>query len=87
MILKFPDLNTLRLALITGAVPPNMAQAGAVAGFDDQDQCWVETSATPAKNSPVSRPRASELSASQTTLGTGCQAQNWSTSTRLLSST
>jgi hypothetical protein len=45
MILKFPDLNTLRLALITGAVPANMSQAGAVAGFDDQEQCWVETSA------------------------------------------
>src|SRR5437868_4227082 len=45
MILKFPDLNTLRLALITGSVPVAMSQAGAVAGFD-QDQCWVETSAT-----------------------------------------
>lgn len=46
MILKFPDLNSLRLALITGAVPINMAQAPAVAGLDDQGQCWVETSAT-----------------------------------------
>jgi hypothetical protein len=45
MILKFPDLNTLRLALITGGVPVAMSQAGAVAGFD-QDQCWVETSAS-----------------------------------------
>src|SRR5207245_937618 len=45
MILKFPDLNSLRLALITGGVPVAMSQAGAVAGFD-QDQCWVETSAT-----------------------------------------
>src|SRR5262245_35341704 len=49
MILKFPDLNTLRLALLTGAVPANMSQAAAVAGFDDQEQCWVETSATLAK--------------------------------------
>jgi hypothetical protein len=51
MILKFPDLNTLRLALINGAIPPNMSGAGAVAGFDDQEQCWVETSAQLAKNS------------------------------------
>src|SRR5262245_6296776 len=51
MILKFPDLNTLRLALINGAIPPNMSSAGAVAGFDDQEQCWVETSAQLAKNS------------------------------------
>jgi hypothetical protein len=48
MILKFPDLNTLRLALITGGVPAAMCQAGAVAGFD-QDQCWVETSASLAR--------------------------------------
>jgi hypothetical protein len=46
MILKFPDLNSLRLALLTGAVPPAVSQAGAVAGFDDQGQCWVETSAS-----------------------------------------
>ena len=49
MILKFPDLNTLRLALITGGVPVAMSQAGAVAGFD-QDQCWVETSASLGRN-------------------------------------
>jgi hypothetical protein len=50
MILKFPDLNSVRLGLITGAIPPAMAQAGAIAGFDDQEQCWVETSATLARN-------------------------------------
>src|SRR5262245_57541552 len=50
MILKFPDLNTLRLALINGAIPANVAAAGAVAGFDG-DQCVVETSASlPAGN-------------------------------------
>jgi hypothetical protein len=66
MILKFPDLNSLRLALITGAVPPGMSQAGAVAGFDDQDQCWVETSASLTRNNQtelkkfgVQTPRAS----------------------------
>src|SRR5436190_19157562 len=46
MILRFPDLDTLRLALITGAVPSNISQTGALAGFDEQGQCWVETSAT-----------------------------------------
>src|SRR5438309_880655 len=45
MILKFPDLNTLRLALLNGAIPANMAAAGAVAGFDG-DPCLVETSAS-----------------------------------------
>ena len=45
MILKFPDLNTLRLALLNGAIPANMAAAGAVAGFDG-DTCLVETSAS-----------------------------------------
>ena len=33
MILKFPDLNTLHLALVSGAIPPAMSQAGALAGF------------------------------------------------------
>ncbi len=55
MILKFPDLNTLRLALLTGAVPATMSQVGAVAGFDDQGQCWVETSAT------LGKPHLAEL--------------------------
>src|SRR5262245_27113131 len=45
MILKFPDLNMLRLAVIQGAVPINMSQGGAVAGFDG-DVCFVETSAS-----------------------------------------
>src|SRR5262245_61651335 len=45
MILKFPDLNTLRLALLNGAIPANVAAAGAVAGFDG-DTCLVETSAS-----------------------------------------
>ncbi|MBY0231544.1 MAG: hypothetical protein K2W96_19840 [Gemmataceae bacterium] len=46
MILKFPSMNSLRLALITGAVPAAMAQAGAVVGTDDQGHVWVETSGT-----------------------------------------
>jgi hypothetical protein len=43
MILKFPDLATLRLALTTGAVPPGLSQTPAVAGFDEQGQVWVES--------------------------------------------
>jgi len=55
MILKFPDLNSLRLALLTGAVPVNMSQAPALAGLDDQNQVWVETSAS------LARPNQNEL--------------------------
>ncbi|HVS36482.1 MAG TPA: hypothetical protein VMS17_13035, partial [Gemmataceae bacterium] len=46
MILKFPDLDTLRLALTSGAAPPAVAQAAAVVGFDDQGHVWVETAAS-----------------------------------------
>ena len=46
MILKFPDLDTLRLALTSGAAPPAVAQAAAVVGFDDQGRVWVETAAS-----------------------------------------
>ena len=44
MILKFPDLATLRLALTTEAVPLNVASAAATAGFDDAGAVWVEAS-------------------------------------------
>lgn len=50
MILKFPDLNTLRLALINGAIPVTTAQTSAVAGIDDDGQCWVETAASLPRN-------------------------------------
>jgi hypothetical protein len=43
MILKFPDLDTLRLALTSGAVPPAVSQAGATAGLDGTGPVWVET--------------------------------------------
>lgn len=43
MILKFPDLATLQLALTSATVPPAVSQAGAVAGFDEGDAVWVET--------------------------------------------
>ena len=46
MILKFPDLDTLKLALTSGAVPPAVSVSGATAGLDEQNQVWVETSAS-----------------------------------------
>src|SRR5262245_57116616 len=49
MILKFPDLNTLKLVLIDGTVPPAISMAPANAGFDDQGQLWLEPSVTPAR--------------------------------------
>src|SRR5262249_20808035 len=52
MILKFPDLDTFRLALTAGAVPAAVSQTAASAGFDEQGQVWVDT--------PGSLPRASQ---------------------------
>src|SRR3954465_15550565 len=52
MILKFPDLPPLRLALTTGAVPTAVCQTPATAGFGDQEQLWVET--------PASLPRSNQ---------------------------
>ncbi len=46
MILKFPDLDTLRLSITSGAIPSAVAQAAAVAGTDEQNQVWVETAAS-----------------------------------------
>ncbi len=52
MILKFPDLATLRLALTSGAVPPAVS-AAPVTGADDVDgSVWVEAAG--------SLPRASQ---------------------------
>ncbi len=45
MILTFPNLDTIRLALTTGAVPGAVALAPAVAGFDADGRVWVEPSA------------------------------------------
>src|SRR5215468_5247276 len=45
MILKFPDLATLQLALTSSTVPPAVSQTSAVASFDGE-QVWVETNAT-----------------------------------------
>src|SRR5262245_60228366 len=49
MILKFPDLDTLKLVLINGAVPPSVSLAPASAGFDEQGQLWLEPFVTPAR--------------------------------------
>ncbi len=49
MILKFPDLNTLRLALTTGVLPAAIVQASVVAGFDDSEQLWVEATGSLAR--------------------------------------
>ncbi len=46
MILKFPNLDTVRLALTTGAIPSGVARTSAVAGFDDEQHLWVETEAS-----------------------------------------
>jgi len=43
MILKFPDLDTLRLSITSGVVPPLVALAPAVASSDDYNHVWVET--------------------------------------------
>jgi hypothetical protein len=45
MIVHFTDLNILQLVLTTGAVPPDVAQKPAVAGFGAEEQIWVETAA------------------------------------------
>src|SRR5262245_47751684 len=49
MILKFPDIDTLRLALIDGAVPPAVSQTAASAGLDDDGGVWIDTPANLSK--------------------------------------
>jgi hypothetical protein len=49
MILKFPDIDTLRLALIDGAVPAAASQDAAAAGLDDEGAVWIDTSASLSK--------------------------------------
>jgi hypothetical protein len=50
MIINFPDLNTLQLALTTGVVPPAVSLAPAVAGYEDDGRVWVEPSASLGKS-------------------------------------
>jgi hypothetical protein len=46
MILLFPDLDTLRLALTSGIVPAEVTLAPAAVTFDDQGKIYVEPTAT-----------------------------------------
>ncbi len=52
MILKFANLDTLKLALTSGAIPPAVSQSAATAGFDEQGQVWVDT--------PIAIPKAAQ---------------------------
>ncbi|MDY3559598.1 hypothetical protein R5W23_000592 [Gemmata sp. JC673] len=45
MILLFPDLDTVRLALTTGIVPAEVTLAPAAVSFDDQGKIYVEPTA------------------------------------------
>ncbi|MBY0458219.1 MAG: hypothetical protein K2V38_12835, partial [Gemmataceae bacterium] len=45
MILLFPDLDTLRLALTSGVVPADVTLAPAAVTFDDQGKVYVEPTA------------------------------------------
>src|SRR5262245_23275774 len=45
MILKFPDLDILKHALLSGTVPPAISTAPASAGFDEENCLWIEPSA------------------------------------------
>ncbi|MFM7151496.1 MAG: hypothetical protein ACKO23_16850 [Gemmataceae bacterium] len=46
MALKFPNLDTLRMALVAGAVPPAIAGESLAYCLDDQGQYWVDSSGT-----------------------------------------
>lgn len=45
MILLFPDLDTLRLALTSGIVPTDVTLSPAAVSFDDKGQIYVESTA------------------------------------------
>lgn len=49
MILKFADLETLRLVLVADAIPAAVSQTPVLAGFDDQEALWVDTPANLAR--------------------------------------
>ncbi len=51
MILLFPDLKTLELAIHSGMVPPEVALTPATASFDAHGKIFVETSAELSKTS------------------------------------
>jgi hypothetical protein len=49
MILLFPNLDTLRLALTSGTVPPRVSLAPAAGGLDDWGRVWLRPSVAPAR--------------------------------------
>lgn len=44
MLLHFPNLDVLRLALTSGTVPPEVSRAGVQATFGEQGEVWVDAS-------------------------------------------
>src|ERR1700677_2449114 len=46
MILKFPDLATLRLALTSGTIPAAVGATPAIAGDGEDGTIWIETAAS-----------------------------------------
>src|ERR1051326_1208454 len=44
MVFQFPDYETLRLAVTSGVVPPEVSLRVAVAGVDDAGRPWIEPS-------------------------------------------
>jgi hypothetical protein len=46
MVLIFPDFETLRLALTTGAIPPAISRTAASSAVDERGQIHVQSSAT-----------------------------------------
>ena len=49
MILCFPDFDTLRLALTTGAVPPEMSQKPAAFALDEAGRLWLQAAVEPSR--------------------------------------
>lgn len=49
MIYQFPDLDTLRLAITSGVVPPDVSLAPAVGGVDEEGHVWLQPSVALAK--------------------------------------
>src|SRR5262245_53981800 len=45
-VLRFPDSDSLKLALTSGFVPPAVTQAPVIAGFDDDGHVWTKASVT-----------------------------------------
>src|SRR5205085_1237237 len=46
MLLRFPSLETLRLALTTGILPTEVSQTAVTAGLDEDEQLWAQTGAS-----------------------------------------